>query len=329
MNDSQKARDDLDDPATLAHIARLSFSSLNEKKHIFETLARFDSEQSELLDVISSLENGREVVAPFTSVAFIEGRITNCDELLVKLSSNEEQLYVERTRDQTCEMLKKRQSFAKEKLLRAEQELRASDIEHRETMKVLSEKFESLNGEFGEKIEKEEPESRVIEGPNRRKTLLTPRDGEIVDVLEIDETSTKEGDEEREDEVMQMRNEKEIERDRKEREIAKAELESWMLKIEEMERLEEDAGGGGGGGEEEAVTMEEGDSTKVASNSRNSHSDTSTRIQIRDGMDSGMLVIERGFEKDGEKRDTGAQSGDGENREKPMSKFKMRQLGLL
>ena len=114
MNDSQKARDDLDDPATLAHIARLSLSSLNEKKHIFETLARFDSEQSELLDVVSSLENGREVVAPFTSVAFIEGRITNCDELLVKLSSNEEQLYVERTRDQTCEMLKKRQSFAKE-----------------------------------------------------------------------------------------------------------------------------------------------------------------------------------------------------------------------
>jgi hypothetical protein len=230
-------------------------------------------------------------------------------------------------------MLKKRQSFAKEKLLRAEQELRASDIEHRETMKVLSEKFESLNGGFGEKIEKEEPESRVIEGPNGRKTLLTPRDGEIVDVLEIDETSTKEGDEEREDEVMQMRNEKEIERDRKEREIAKAELESWMLKIEEMERLEEEAGGGGGGGgggeEEEAVTMEEGESTKVASNSRNSHSDTSTRIQIRAGMDSGMPVIERGFEKDGEKRDTGAQSDDGENREKPMSKFKMRQLGLL
>ena len=318
MNDSQKARDDLDDPATLAHIARLSLSSLNEKKHIFETLARFDSEQSELLDVVSSLENGREVVAPFTSVAFIEGRITNCDELLVKLSSNEEQLYVERTRDQTCEMLKKRQSFAKEKLLQAEQELRASDIEHRETMKMLSEKFESLNGGFGEKVEKEEPESRVIEGANGRKTLLTPRDGEIVDVLEIDETSTKEGDEEREDEVMQMRNEKEIERDRKEREIAKAELESWMLKIEEMERLEE-----------EAVTMEEGESTKVASNSRNSHSDTSTRIQIRAGMDSGMPVIERGFEKDGEKSDTGAQSGDGENREKPMSKFKMRQLGLL
>ena len=331
MNDSQKARDDLDDPATLAHIARLSLSSLNEKKHIFETLARFDSEQSELLDVVSSLENGREVVAPFTSVAFIEGRITNCDELLVKLSSNEEQLYVERTRDQTCEMLKKRQSFAKEKLLQAEQELRASDIEHRETMKVLSEKFESLNGGFGEKVEKEEPESRVIEGANGRKTLLTPRDGEIVDVLEIDETSTKEGDEEREDEVMQMRNEKEIERDRKEREIAKVELESWMLKIEEMERLEEEAGGGGGGEEEEeeAVTMEEGESTKVASNSRNSDSDTSTRIQIRAGMDSGMPVIERGFEKDGEKSDTGAQSGDGENREKPMSKFKMRQLGLL
>ena len=75
--------------------------------------------------------------------------------------------------------------------------------------------------------------------------------------------------------------------------------------------------------------MEEGESTKVASNSRNSHSDTSTRIQIRAGMDSGMPVIERGFEKDGEKSDTGAQSGDGENREKPMSKFKMRQLGLL
>ena len=92
---------------------------------------------------------------------------------------------------------------------------------------------------------------------------------------------------------------------------------------------EEEEGGGGEEEEEEAVTMEEGESTKVASNSRNSHSDTSTRIQIRAGMDSGMPVIERGFEKDGEKSDTGAQSGDGENREKPMSKFKMRQLGLL
>ena len=53
----------------------------------------------------------------------------------------------------------------------------SGDIEHRETMKVLSEKFESLNGGFGEKVEKEEPESRVIEGANGRKTLLTPRDG--------------------------------------------------------------------------------------------------------------------------------------------------------
>ena len=70
------------------------FSSLNDKKHIFETLARFDSEQSELLDVVSSLENGREVVAPFTSVALSKAR-QQYDELLVKLSSNEEQLYVE------------------------------------------------------------------------------------------------------------------------------------------------------------------------------------------------------------------------------------------
>ena len=53
-----------------------------------------------------------------------------------------------------------------------------------------------------------------------------------------------------------------------------------------------------------------------------------TRIQIRAGMDSGMPVIEEKFEKDGEKSDTGAQSEDGENREKPMSKFKMRQLGV-
>ena len=229
--------DDVNDPATLAHIARVSLSNVVEKKRIFDTLSRFAVEQNELLDVVGSLRDGREVLAPFTSVAFIEGKITNCDELLVKLSTSQDQLYAERTREQTCEMLRKRRVFAEEKLLRAEEDFRKSEIEHRETMRVLSEKFESLSN-----ITDGEPKSRVIEGPNGRKTVLTPRDGEIVDVLEIDESvaAADEGEEEREDEVMQMRNEKEIERDREEREKAKGELESWLLKIEEMERLEEE-----------------------------------------------------------------------------------------
>ena len=330
--------DDVNDPATLAHIARLSLSNVVEKKRIFDTLSRFAVEQNELLDVVGSLRDGREVLAPFTSVAFIEGKITNCDELLVKLSSGEDQFYAERTREQTCEMLRKRRVFAEEKLLRAEEDLRKSEIEHRETMRVLSEKFESLSN-----ITDGEPKSRVIEGPNGRKTVLTPRDGEIVDVLEIDESvaAADEGEEEREDEVMQMRNEKEIERDREEREKAKGELESWLLKIEEMERLEElqDAEEVEEEKEEEeeeegeAATIEGEKSTNVASSSSaSSHNTTSSsqqRIQIRAGIDSGMPVIERGFEKDGE--DRGVRSGDGESggAEKPMSKFMMRQLGLL
>jgi prefoldin subunit 5 len=337
----------LNDPATLAHIARLSLSSVREKKHIFDTLSRFDREQSELLDVVSSLENGQVVMAPFTSVAFIEGKITNCDELLVKLSSSEDQLYAERTREQTRAMLRKRQVFAREKLLRAEQELRTSEIEHRETMRVLSEKFESLNGgSYGgggtRSGEEGEPKSRVIEGPNGRKTVLTPRDGEIVDVLEIDETAAaNEEGEEREDEVMQMRNEKEIERDREERKKAKGELESWLLKIEEMERLEEQEEEDRGEEEEEEeeeVSPEGVKSTNVASSSRStssqdhSASNSQKRIQIRAGLDAGMPVIERGFEKEGEGRDGGARSpseDNGEKETKPMSKFKMRQLGLL
>ncbi|CAL6331311.1 unnamed protein product [Bathycoccus prasinos] len=329
---------DVNDPATLAHIARLSLSDVVEKKRIFDTLSRFAVEQNELLDVVGSLRDGREVLAPFTSVAFIEGKITNCDELLVKLSSSQDQFYAERTREQTCEMLRKRRVFAEEKLLRAEEDLRKSEIEHRETMRVLSEKFESLSN-----ITDGEPKSRVIEGPNGRKTVLTPRDGEIVDVLEIDESvaAADEGEEEREDEVMQMRNEKEIERDREEREKAKGELESWLLKIEEMERLEElqDAEEVEEEKEEEeeeegeAATIEGEKSTNVASSSSaSSHNTTSSsqqRIQIRAGIDSGMPVIERGFEKDGE--DRGVRSGDGESggAEKPMSKFMMRQLGLL
>ena len=61
----------------------------------------------------------------------------------------------------------------------------------------------------------------------------------------------------------------------------------------------------------------------------NTTSSSQQRIQIRAGIDSGMPVIERGFEKDGE--DRGVRSGDGESggAEKPMSKFMMRQLGLL
>ena len=135
--------DDVNDPATLAHIARVSLSNVVEKKRIFDTLSRFAVEQNELLDVVGSLRDGREVLAPFTSVAFIEGKITNCDELLVKLSTSQDQLYAERTREQTCEMLRKRHVFAEEKLLRAEEDLRKSEIEHRETMRVLSEKFKS------------------------------------------------------------------------------------------------------------------------------------------------------------------------------------------
>jgi len=342
MNDENAS---LNDPATLAHIARLSLSSVREKKHIFDTLSRFDREQSELLDVVSSLENGQVVMAPFTSVAFIEGKITNCDELLVKLSSSEDQLYAERTREQTRAMLRKRQVFAREKLLRAEQELRTSEIEHRETMRVLSEKFESLNGgSYGgggtRSGEEGEPKSRVIEGPNGRKTVLTPRDGEIVDVLEIDETAAaNEEGEEREDEVMQMRNEKEIERDREDRKKAKGELESWLLKIEEMERLEEQEEEDGGEAEEEEEVSPEGvKSTNVASSSRStssqdhSASNSQKRIQIHAGLDAGMPVIERGFEREGEGRDGGARSPSEDNSEKetkPMSKFKMRQLGLL
>ena len=345
MNDENAS---LNDPATLAHIARLSLSSVREKKHIFDTLSRFDREQSELLDVVSSLENGQVVMAPFTSVAFIEGKITNCDELLVKLSSSEDQLYAERTREQTRAMLRKRQVFAREKLLRAEQELRTSEIEHRETMRVLSEKFESLNGASyvagGTRSGEEgEPKSRVIEGPNGRKTVLTPRDGEIVDVLEIDETvAVNEEGEEREDEVMQMRNEKEIERDREDRKKAKGELESWLLKIEEMERLEEQEEEDGEEEEEEEeeeeVSPEGVKSTNVASSSRStssqdhSASNSQKRIQIRAGLDAGMPVIERGFEKEGVGRDGGARSPSEDNSEKetkPMSKFKMRQLGLL
>ena len=332
--------DDVNDPATLAHIARLSLSNVVEKKRIFDTLSRFAVEQNELLDVVGSLRDGREVLAPFTSVAFIEGKITNCDKLLVKLSSGEDQFYAERTREQTCEMLRKRHVFAEEKLLRAEEDLRKSEIEHRETMRVLSEKFESLSN-----ITDGEPKSRVIEGPNGRKTVLTPRDGEIVDVLEIDESvaAADEGEEEREDEVMQMRNEKEIERDREEREKAKGELESWLLKIEKMERLEEELQDAEEVEEEkeeeeeeegEAATIEGEKSTNVASNSSTSGDNTTSssqqRIQIRAGIDSGMPVIERGFEKDGE--DRGVRSGDGESgggAEKPMSKFMMRQLGLL
>ena len=45
-----------------------------------------------------------------------------------------------------------------------------------------------------------------------------------------------------------------------------------------------------------------------------------------------MPVIERGFEREGEGRDGGARSPSEDNSEKetkPMSKFKMRQLGLL
>jgi prefoldin subunit 5 len=342
MNDENAS---LNDPATLAHIARLSLSSVREKKHIFDTLSRFDREQSELLDVVSSLENGQVVMAPFTSVAFIEGKITNCDELLIKLSSSEDQLYAERTREQTRAMLRKRQVFAREKLLRAEQELRTSEIEHRETMRVLSEKFESLNGgSYGgggtRSGEEGEPKSRVIEGPNGRKTVLTPRDGEIVDVLEIDETAAaNEEGEEREDEVMQMRNEKEIERDREDRKKAKGELESWLLKIEEMERLEEQEEEDGGEAEEEEEVSPEGvKSTNVASSSRStssqdhSASNSQKRIQIHAGLDAGMPVIERGFEREGEGRDGGARSPSEDNSEKetkPMSKFKMRQLGLL
>lgn len=329
--------DDVNDPATLAHIARVSLSNVVEKKRIFDTLSRFAVEQNELLDVVGSLRDGREVLAPFTSVAFIEGKITNCDELLVKLSTSQDQLYAERTREQTCEMLRKRRVFAEEKLLRAEEDLRKSEIEHRETMRVLSEKFESLSN-----ITDGEPKSRVIEGPNGRKTVLTPRDGEIVDVLEIDESvaAADEGEEEREDEVMQMRNEKEIERDREEREKAKGELESWLLKIEEMERLEEELQDAEEVEEEkeeeeegEAATIEGEKSTNVASISSTSGDNTTSssqqRIQIRAGIDSGMPVIERGFEKDGE--DRGVRSGDGESggAEKPMSKFMMRQLGLL
>ena len=329
--------DDVNDPATLAHIARVSLSNVVEKKRIFDTLSRFAVEQNELLDVVGSLRDGREVLAPFTSVAFIEGKITNCDELLVKLSTSQDQFYAERTREQTCEMLRKRHVFAEEKLLRAEEDLRKSEIEHRETMRVLSEKFESLSN-----ITDGEPKSRVIEGPNGRKTVLTPRDGEIVDVLEIDESvaAADEGEEEREDEVMQMRNEKEIERDREEREKAKGELESWLLKIEEMERLEEELQDAEEVEEEkeeeeegEAATIEGEKSTNVASSSSTSGDNTTSssqqRIQIRAGIDSGMPVIERGFEKDGE--DRGVRSGDGESKgaEKPMSKFMMRQLGLL
>jgi len=334
--------DDVYDPTYFAHIARLSLSDVVEKKRIFDTLSRFAIEQNELLDAVGSLRDGREVLAPFTSVAFIEGKITNCDELLVKLSSSQDQLYAERTREQTCEMLRKRHVFAEEKLLRAEEDLRASEIEHRETMRALSEKFESLSSGNGARHTTDgEPKSRVIEGPNGRKTVLTPRDGEIVDVLEIDESvaAADEGEEEREDEVMQMRNEEEIERDREEREKAKGELESWLLKIEEMERLEElqDAEEVEEEKEEEeegeAATIEGEKSTNVASSSSaSSHNTTSSsqqRIQIRAGIDSGMPVIERGFEKDGE--DRGVRSGDGESggAEKPMSKFMMRQLGLL
>ncbi|CAL6335828.1 unnamed protein product [Bathycoccus prasinos] len=320
--------DDVNDPATLAHIARVSLSNVVEKKRIFDTLSRFAVEQNELLDVVGSLRDGREVLAPFTSVAFIEGKITNCDELLVKLSTSQDQLYAERTREQTCEMLRKRRVFAEEKLLRAEEDLRKSEIEHGETMRVLSEKFESLSN-----ITDGEPKSRVIEGPNGRKTVLTPRDGEIVDVLEIDESvaAADEGEEEREDE--------EIERDREEREKAKGELESWLLKIEEMERLEEELQDAEEVEEEkeeeegEAATIEGEKSTNVASSSSTSGDNTTSssqqRIQIRAGIDSGMPVIERGFEKDGE--DRGVRSGDGESggAEKPMSKFMMRQLGLL
>jgi len=161
-----------------------------------------------------------------------------------------------------------------------------------------------------------------------------------VDVLEIDETAAaNEEGEEREDEVMQMRNEKEIERDREDRKKAKGELESWLLKIEEMERLEEQEEEDGGEAEEEEEVSPEGvKSTNVASSSRStssqdhSASNSQKRIQIHAGLDAGMPVIERGFEREGEGRDGGARSPSEDNSEKetkPMSKFKMRQLGLL
>ena len=328
---------DVNDPATLAHIALVS--NVVEKKRIFDTLSRFAVEQNELLTSSVPCET-EEVLAPFTSVAFIEGKITNCDELLVKLSTSQDQFYAERTREQTCEMLRKRQRFLRRRNCSERRRIcERGEIEHRETVRVLSEKFESLRN-----ITDGEPKSRVVEGRTggrRCSRRETERLWTCWKSTRASPPRTKR--EEKDGGDANAENEKEIERDREEREKAKGELESWLLKIEEMERLEEELQDAEEVEEEKEEEEEEEEekrrrsrgekSTNVASSSSTSGDNTTSssqqRIQIRTGIDSGMPVIEEGFEKDGE--DRGVRSGDGESKgaEKPMSKFMMRQLGLL
>jgi prefoldin subunit 5 len=319
--------------------SELSFLKLEE---ISRTLTRFHEEQRELEEIINDrVRLDGKCMAPIGQVAFFNCSMKNVDKLLVKLAAQEDDFYCERTRAQAIEIVRKRRAFCAARVKVAEEDLREKGNERAEILMKLEEIMDEE--EEGGKEEKEgrndrnDNEVKVIHGGDGKRVILTPRDGEIVDVREEDDGTASA------DEVMQMRSKDEILKDREEREKAKTELDAWLQKIEEMERLEsaDDENDVDDFGEsvDELAEKFDANSSIIEDEERITNAPTnrnteSRRGKVSVGLSSGyMPVIERGFE-DPSKSSSSTTTTSGRKEEqtssdqkRPMSKFKMRQMG--
>jgi unconventional prefoldin RPB5 interactor 1 len=93
--------------------------ALSADEHVLAQLRQFDDEYADLQSVVRALpeKTSHEIMVPFTDVAFFPGRLIHTNELTVLLGSD---LYTERSASQTLEIIGRRRDMLREKIRSAD-----------------------------------------------------------------------------------------------------------------------------------------------------------------------------------------------------------------
>ena len=89
--------------------------ALSADEQVLAQLRRFDDEYADLQRVVRELpeKTSHDIMVPFTDVAFFPGRLIHTNELTVLLGSD---LYAERSASQTLEIIERRREMLREKI---------------------------------------------------------------------------------------------------------------------------------------------------------------------------------------------------------------------
>lgn len=89
--------------------------ALSADEQVLAQLRRFDDEYADLQRVVRELpeKTSHDIMVPFTDVAFFPGRLIHTNELTILLGSD---LYAERSASQTLEIIERRREMLREKI---------------------------------------------------------------------------------------------------------------------------------------------------------------------------------------------------------------------